>query len=82
MGVGKDGQQKASYQPGYELLGKYTIFAEGCRGNLGETLMKHFDLRKDADPQHYGIGIKEIWEIVGYALTINGNSTNSKEPLF
>ena len=63
VGVGKDGQQKASYQPGYELLGKYTIFAEGCRGNLGETLMKHFDLRKDADPQHYGIGLKEIWEI-------------------
>ena len=63
VGVGKDGQQKASYQPGYELLGKYTIFAEGCRGNLGETLMKQFDLRKDADPQHYGIGLKEIWEI-------------------
>ena len=63
VGVGKDGQQKASYQPGYELLGKYTIFAEGCRGNLGETLMEHFDLRKDADPQHYGIGLKEIWEI-------------------
>jgi len=63
MGVGKDGQQKAGYQAGYELLGKYTIFAEGCRGNLGESLMKHFDLRKDADPQHYGIGLKEIWEI-------------------
>jgi electron-transferring-flavoprotein dehydrogenase len=63
MGMGKDGQQKASFQPGYELLGKYTIFAEGCRGSLGETLMKHFDLRQDADPQHYGIGLKEIWEI-------------------
>jgi len=63
MGVGKDGQQKSSYQAGYELLGKYTIFAEGCRGNLGESLMKNFDLRKDADPQHYGIGLKEIWEI-------------------
>ncbi len=63
MGIGKDGQQKSSYQAGYELLGKYTIFAEGCRGNLGEALMKKFDLRKDADPQHYGIGLKEIWEI-------------------
>ena len=63
MGIGKDGQQKSSYQAGYELLGKYTIFAEGCRGNLGEALMKKFDLREDADPQHYGIGLKEIWEI-------------------
>ena len=63
MGIGKDGQQKSAYQAGYELLGKYTIFAEGCRGNLGEALMKKFDLRKDADPQHYGIGLKEIWEI-------------------
>ena len=63
MGIGKDGKQKDSYQAGYELLGKYTIFAEGVRGNLGEALMKKFDLRKDADPQHYGIGIKETWEI-------------------
>jgi electron-transferring-flavoprotein dehydrogenase len=63
LGIGKDGRQKSSYQAGYELLGKYTIFAEGCRGNLGEALMKKFDLRKDADPQHYGIGLKEIWEI-------------------
>ena len=63
LGVGKDGEKKSSYQPGYELLGKYTIFAEGCRGNLGELLMKKFDLRRDADPQHYGIGLKEIWEI-------------------
>ena len=63
MGIGKDGQQKGSYEPGYELLGKYTIFAEGCRGSLGEQLMAKYDLRKDADPQHYGIGLKEIWEI-------------------
>ncbi len=63
LGVGKDGQQKSSYQAGYELLGKYTIFAEGCRGNLGEALMKQFDLRKDVDPQHFGLGLKEIWEI-------------------
>jgi len=63
MGVSKDGLQKDSFQAGYELLGKYTIFAEGVRGNLSEALMEKFDLRKDADPQHYGIGIKEIWEI-------------------
>jgi electron-transferring-flavoprotein dehydrogenase len=63
MGVGKDGQKKSSFQAGYELLGKYTIFAEGVRGNLSELLMKKFDLRADADPQHYGIGFKEVWEI-------------------
>ncbi len=63
MGISKGGEQKPSYQAGYELLGKYCIFAEGCRGNLGEQLMDKFDLRADADPQHYGIGLKEIWEI-------------------
>jgi len=63
MGVGKDGEKKDSFTPGYELLGKYTIFAEGVRGNLSEELMRKFDLREDADPQHYGIGIKEVWEI-------------------
>ena len=63
LGVGKDGQRKASYQAGYELIGKYTVFAEGCRGNLGEELIAKFDLRADADPQHYGIGLKEVWEI-------------------
>ena len=63
MGIGKNGEQKPSYQAGYELTGKYTIFAEGCRGNLGEQLIDHFDLRAEADPQHYGIGLKEIWEI-------------------
>jgi electron-transferring-flavoprotein dehydrogenase len=63
MGVGKDGVRKSSYTPGYELLGKYTIFAEGVRGNLGEELMARFDLRADCDPQHYGIGIKEVWDI-------------------
>ena len=63
MGIAGDGEKRSSYQAGYELLGKYTIFAEGCRGNLGEALMKKFDLRKCADPQKYGIGLKEIWEI-------------------
>jgi len=63
MGIGKDGQEKDSFTPGYELLGKYTIFAEGVRGNLSEELMDKFDLRANADPQHYGIGIKEVWDI-------------------
>ncbi len=63
MGVAKDGQRKSTYQAGYELLGKYTIFAEGCRGNLGQELETKFDLRADADPQHYGLGIKEVWEV-------------------
>ena len=63
MGIGKDGEKKSSYQAGYELLGKYTIFAEGVRGNLSEELMQRFDLRANSDPQHYGIGIKEVWEV-------------------
>jgi len=63
LGVAKNGARKSSYQPGYELLGKYTIFAEGVRGNLSEELMNKFNLRRDADPQHYGIGLKEVWEI-------------------
>jgi electron-transferring-flavoprotein dehydrogenase len=63
MGIGKDGEKKATFQAGYELVGKYTIFAEGVRGNLSEQLMQRFNLRESADPQHYGIGFKEIWEI-------------------
>ena len=63
MGVGKDGEQTANFQPGVELHAKYTFFAEGCRGHLGKQLMEKFQLRKDADPQTYGIGLKEIWEI-------------------
>ena len=63
MGIGADGEQKSTYQPGYELHAKYTLFAEGCRGHLGKQLMEKFDLLKDADTQHYGIGFKEIWEI-------------------
>ena len=63
MGIAKDRSHKSSYQAGYELHAKYTIFAEGCRGQLGKELMEKFQLRRDADPQHYGIGIKELWEI-------------------
>ncbi|MDH4126576.1 MAG: electron transfer flavoprotein-ubiquinone oxidoreductase [Gammaproteobacteria bacterium] len=63
MGVSKAGEHKSSFQRGYALTAKYTIFAEGCRGNLGEELIRRFELRANADPQHYGIGIKETWEI-------------------
>jgi electron-transferring-flavoprotein dehydrogenase len=63
MGVAEDGSHKASYTQGMELHAKYTLFSEGCRGHLGKQLMEKFDLNKDSDPQHYGIGIKEIWDI-------------------
>lgn len=63
MGVGVDGEHKAGYAQGMELHAKYTLFAEGCRGHLGKQLIGKFALDKDSDPQHYGIGIKEIWDI-------------------
>jgi len=63
MGVAKDGSHKPSYQPGIELHAKFTFFAEGCRGSLTRQLIDKFDLRADSEPQTYGLGIKEIWEI-------------------
>ena len=63
MGIGRDGQPTDAHQPGMELLAKYTLFAEGCRGHLGKQLEEKFRLRNGADPQVYGIGIKELWEI-------------------
>jgi electron-transferring-flavoprotein dehydrogenase len=63
MGVGADGEQKGTFQAGYELHAKYTVFAEGCRGHLGKQLIEKFDLEADSDPQHYGIGFKEVWDI-------------------
>lgn len=63
MGVDSKGEHKGSYTPGYELHGKYTVFAEGCRGHLGKQIISKFNLDEGKDPQHYGIGIKEIWEI-------------------
>ncbi|WP_375538630.1 NAD(P)/FAD-dependent oxidoreductase, partial [Pseudomonas protegens] len=64
MGVDREGQPKEGmYTPGMELRGKYTLFAEGCRGHIGKQLIKQFKLDSDADAQHYGIGLKEIWEI-------------------
>ena len=63
MGLDADGKQKASYEPGFEFHAKYTIFAEGCRGHLGKELIDRYSLDANCDPQHYGIGIKEVWEI-------------------
>jgi electron-transferring-flavoprotein dehydrogenase len=63
MGVGKDGQPTDAFQRGMELHAKYTLFAEGSRGHLGRRLMAHFHLERDRDPQSYGIGVKELWEI-------------------
>ena len=63
MGVGRDGKPTGAFQRGMELHAKYTFFAEGCRGHLGKQLQEKFKLRDGADPQVYGIGLKELWEI-------------------
>ena len=63
MGVGKDGQPHDGFQLGMELLGKYTVFAEGARGHLGKQLIAHFRLDEGRDAQSYAIGIKELWEV-------------------
>lgn len=63
MGVARDGSHKPDYQPGMELHAKYTFFAEGARGSLTKRLKQHYDLERDCQPQVYGIGIKELWDI-------------------
>ncbi len=63
MGISKDGSHGPNYQPGMELHAKLLLVAEGCRGSLTKMLFDRFDLRKDCDPQTYGIGIKELWEV-------------------
>jgi len=63
MGMGLDGKPTDQYQPGIELHGKYVFFAEGCRGHLGRQLMERYRLNANSDPQAYGIGLKELWEI-------------------
>jgi electron-transferring-flavoprotein dehydrogenase len=63
MGVARDGSHKSEYQPGMELNARYTLFAEGCRGSLSQALMQRFALRDGVDPQKYGIGIKELWQV-------------------
>ena len=63
MGVTKAGEHGANYQPGMELRATYTLFGEGCRGSLSKQLMETYKLREGVDPQTYGLGIKELWEI-------------------
>ena len=63
MGVARDGTHKPDYQPGMELHGRYTFFAEGARGHLTKELKRIFELEKDSQPQVYGIGLKELWDI-------------------
>jgi electron-transferring-flavoprotein dehydrogenase len=63
LGIDRKGEKTGAYQPGMELHGKYTFFAEGCRGHLGKQLEARYGLRQGADPQVYGIGLKELWEV-------------------
>lgn len=63
VGIGKNGQQKANFQAGMELRAKYTVLAEGARGSVTKILCEKFKLRESCDPQTYGIGVKELWEI-------------------
>jgi len=63
LGINRKGEKTDAYQPGMELHGKYTLFAEGCRGQLGKELEARYRLRDGADPQVYGIGLKELWEV-------------------
>jgi electron-transferring-flavoprotein dehydrogenase len=63
MGVNRKGEQTDAFQPGVELLAKYTFFAEGCRGHLGKQLEAKYKLREGIDPQVYGLGLKELWEV-------------------
>ena len=88
MGVGKDGEQKATFTPGYELRARYTMFAEGCRGHLGKQVMAKYGLQRQSSTQHYAIGLKELWEIdpaqhqvgrvihaLGWPLGLTGHNT-------
>ena len=63
MGVGKNKQPKDSFTPGMELRAKYTLFAEGARGNLGKQLIARFDLARASQPQKFGLGLKELWQV-------------------
>src|SRR4029077_9990991 len=63
MGIGKDGQSKSGFTRGMELRGKYTLLAEGARGSLSKELIERFALAQDRNPQKYGIGLKELWQV-------------------
>ena len=78
VGIAKDGTHKPEYQPGMELHAKYTLFAEGCRGSLSQELMQKFALRDGVEPQKYGIGIKELWQVVARASTTRDSSSHTQ----
>jgi electron-transferring-flavoprotein dehydrogenase len=86
MGVAMDGSEKSGFEPGIEIRAKHTIFAEGCRGHLGKELITRFNLDDGKDPQHYGIGFKEVWKIPkdqhepGLVMHTNGWPTNYDTP--
>ena len=96
LGVDREGNPKDGlYTPGMELRGKYTLFAEGCRGHIGKQLIRRFNLDSDADAQHYGIGLKEIWEVdparheqglvvhtAGWPLNVVGNENTGGSFLY
>ena len=63
MGIAKDGTVKDEFARGYALLAKQTVFAEGCRGSCSEAVMEKYNLRENSDPQTYGLGVKEVWEV-------------------
>ena len=63
MGIGANGEKKPNFEPGIEIRAKKTIFAEGCRGHLGKEIINKYNLDEDKDPQHYGIGFKEVWKL-------------------
>lgn len=63
LGIGRDGKMKANFERGMEFHARVTLFAEGCHGSLTKQVSKKFNLRRDSDPQTYGLGIKEVWEI-------------------
>ena len=86
MGIAMDGSEKSGFEPGIEIRAKHTIFAEGCRGHLGKELISKFNLDADKDPQHYGIGFKEVWKIPkeqhepGLVMHTNGWPTSFDTP--
>ena len=86
MGIAMDGSEKSGFEPGIEIRAKHTIFAEGCRGHLGKELISKFNLDDGKDPQHYGIGFKEVWKIPkeqhepGLVMHTNGWPTNYDTP--
>ncbi|UAW99852.1 electron transfer flavoprotein-ubiquinone oxidoreductase [Halopseudomonas nanhaiensis] len=96
LGVDREGNPKEGfYTPGMELRAKYTLFAEGCRGHIGKQLMARYNLCDESDPQHYGIGIKEIWDIdpakheqglvvhtAGWPLDVMGNENTGGSFLY